>query len=100
MEALPAQEHACLFGEADTQQNAVKNGFNTMTARFPGYVAIFIGDDANGYRYHAGSRNLDARELGKQMRETLGAKGGGSQEMIQGKTNASREEITAFFQRL
>ncbi len=100
IEALPQQEHACLFTESDTPQNAVKNGFNTMTARFPGYAAIFIGDDASGYRYNAGSRSLDARELGRRMGEALGAKGGGSQEMIQGKTNASKAEITALFQQL
>lgn len=98
IEALPDQPHACLFTEADTPQNAVKNAFNTMTARIPGYSAIFIGDDTNGYRYNAGSRTLDARDLGKQMRQTLDAKGGGTQEMIQGKTTATREAITTFFQ--
>lgn len=97
IEAMPEQKHACLFAEADIPQNAVKNAFNAMTSRFPGYAGIFIGDDIGGYRYNAGSRTLDSRELGAKMREVLGAKGGGSREMIQGKTTVSQESITAFF---
>ncbi len=97
IEGMQEQRHACLFAEGEIHQNAGKNAFNAMTARFSGYAGIFLGDDSSGYRYQAGSRTLDSRELGARMREALGAKGGGSREMVQGKTNASREEIDAFF---
>lgn len=90
----------CLFADADTSAVVLKNIYNTMTARFSGYVGVFAGDEEKGYRYNAGSGSLDSRELSAKMRESLGAKGGGSREMIQGKVNASREQIEAFFRQL
>lgn len=41
-----------------------------------GYVAVFAGNDEEGYRYYAGSGSMDSRELAAKMREALGAKGG------------------------
>lgn len=94
---LPDSANACLFVSEDMSANAIKNGFNAMAARFSGYVGIFAGDDEHGYRYNAGSTAQDSRELAVKMREKLGAKGGGSREMVQGKTTAKRAEIEAFF---
>lgn len=100
IDRLPDCANACVFTSKDTSAVAIKNAFNAMAKRFGGYVGVFAGDDENGYRYNAGSGILDSRVLAGFMREKLAAKGGGSREMIQGKTLAKRAEIEAFFEQL
>ena len=50
-----------------------------------------------GYVYYAGGKNLDARKLGELMRDKLSAKGGGSSEMIQGRTTETCARIMEFW---
>ena len=77
-----------------------KNSFNDMAARFEGYVGLFMGNDESGYRFQAGSTSLDSRELMKEMKEKLDAKGGGSPQMVQGKTDAKKADIQKLFDEL
>ena len=77
----------------------MKNIFNSLLLMHEGYVGIFTGTDETGYMYYAGGKGLDARELGSCMKESLNARGGGSAEMIQGKTSASKQEITDFWKK-
>ena len=96
IEALPESTHACLC-LPELSSDGMKRGFNTMAEKFPGYVGVFVGDDASGYRYYAGSIARDSRELAKIFREKLGAKGGGNADMIQGKAMVTAEQIREFF---
>lgn len=98
VQALPEGNNGCVFAAGTLSAGAMKNCYNTLVKKFPGYAGVFAGDEENGYRYNAGSASFDSRELAAKMREALGAKGGGSREMIQGKTSASRAEIEAFFE--
>ena len=54
---------------------------------------VFVGDDENGYRYVAGSLEQNVEEVGKMLREKLGAKGGGRGPMMQGMVGAGKQEI-------
>lgn len=76
---------------------SMKNLYNTLRSLRAGFCGIFCGNDEKGYRYYAGGKDLDARILAAGMKTALDAKGGGSAEMIQGKTTASKEQIEAFF---
>ena len=87
-----------LFLPEDVTAVTMKNAFNDMAEKFSGYTGVFVGTDETGYRYYAGSRDLDARELAAIMREKLGAKGGGNQDMIQGKVERTAEEIRGVFE--
>lgn len=98
--ALPEGRHACLFADADISGVTAKNCYNMLTARYEGYVGLFMGDDENGYRFQAGSASLDSRELMNLMKEKLGARGGGSKEMVQGKTSAGHDEIEELFEKM
>lgn len=80
--------------------DSMKNLYNALTGLREGFVGIFSGNDRDGYRYYAGGRDLDARSLSQRMQEELGAKGGGSPEMVQGKTSAGRKQLEAFFSRI
>ena len=76
---------------------SMKNLFNALKSLRKGYCSIFCGSDEKGYRYYAGGQDLDARLLAAEMKTALDAKGGGSADMIQGKTEASAARIKAFF---
>lgn len=98
--ALPDEKHACLFVEEEISAVTAKDCFNRMAEQFPGYVGLFMGNDAGGYRFQAGSTSADSRELMKLMKEKLDAKGGGSPQMVQGKTAAKKAEIEKLFAEL
>ena len=87
----------CIFTDMELSPVSMKNIFNELVARKTGYVGIFAGNDQKGYMYYAGGRDLDARELERLMREKLSSKGGGSAEMIQGRTSSAQDEITGFW---
>lgn len=87
-----------IFSEDDLSAVNMKNIFNALTERFSGFVGVFIGNDTEGYRYYAGSRDKDSKELATRLREVFSAKGGGSSEMIQGKINASKDALMDFWE--
>jgi len=93
-------DNRCIFTKEQLSAQNMKNIFNTLIQHCAGYVGIFAGTDDAGYRYYAGGKGLDARELAKVMRENLGTKGGGSEEMIQGKAESTREAILQFWKQL
>lgn len=95
--SMAADDKHLIFSSDELSALNMKNIFNALTSRFDGFVGVFVGNDTDGYRYYAGSRDNDSKELAGRMREELGAKGGGSSEMIQGKINASRDAITEFW---
>ena len=47
--------------------------------------------------YYAGSIKKDSKHLASLMKESLNAKGGGSSDMIQGRLDAKKAEIEAFW---
>ena len=93
-------ELRCLFVEDDYPADVMKDIYNALTEKYDGYVGVFAGDDEQGYRYNAGSGELDSRELAAGLRERFGAKGGGSAQMIQGRVAASRDELTEYIRGL
>lgn len=62
-----------------------------------GTAAVFSGSDEEGYAFCLVSRQDDLRQLGKAMTQTLNGRGGGKPNFQQGRVNAPREEIEAFF---
>ena len=89
----------CVFVDGDYPADIMKDIYNELTEKYEGFTGIFAGDDEQGYRYNAGSKDRDSRELAAGLKETFGAKGGGSPQMIQGRVAASREDIVTFFAR-
>ncbi len=87
----------CIFIHFDIDAIAMKNTYNKMSMKHDGYVGVFVGDDENGYRFNAGNQSGGSKILAEKMRCDLDAKGGGSDEMIQGKINQKEEEIRSFF---
>ena len=92
-----AGKERIIFTDEDIPAPVMKNVYNALAERYDGFVGIFVGDDGSGYRYNAGSRDLDSRDLAEKLKETFGARGGGSPDMIQGRVTAGKEEIYRLF---
>ena len=62
-----------------------------------GTAAVFSGSDEGGYAFCLVSRTGDLRQLGKDMTKALNGRGGGKPNCQQGRVQAHRAEIEAFF---
>lgn len=94
-ENLPAPDksrHAILFVEP-MDDIAIRTLINELVPKYSGYVGVFWGNDADGYRYIVGSSTLDCRKLAADLRDKFSAKGGGKASMIQGNITATRMQI-------
>ncbi len=89
-----------VFTDMELTAVNMKNIYNALTELKDGWCGIFAGNDEKGYRYYAGGKSLDARLLAQEMKNRLDAKGGGSAEMIQGKTSATKDRLENFFREL
>ena len=90
------QPHPLLFIELDNTI-AVRNAVNSLCGKYPGYCAVFTGNDETGYRFIIGSSQKDCRELAAKLRTALGAKCGGTAPMIQGSVSAKRLQLEVLF---
>lgn len=94
--AAPTDGNLLFFidgADADTLRLTV----NTALEKCGGVCAAFTGDDGEGYRFVAASKNGGMKDLSKKMNEALSGRGGGKDEMIQGSVGCSRKQIEEFF---
>lgn len=63
-----------------------------------GICVLMSGDDSQGYRYAAGIRDGDIRELVKEMNQKLNGRGGGKPFFAQGSLKGDRANLEKFFQ--
>lgn len=94
---IPDNTSNVCISEGEADQNMMRGAVNQLTQKHAGICMFLSGDDKKGYSYIAGSSALDTRIFGKALSEKFGAKGGGSEKMIQGKLPpVSLEEIKSF----
>ena len=82
----------CIFEEA-LDSIAMRNFVNGAMDRCDGVCGAFIGSDKSGYHYILGSKELDVREISKQLNVKFSGKGGGKPQMVQGSLNGAKKEI-------
>ena len=70
---------------------------DTIVQSCGGRAAVFSGEDGQGYGYCLAARQEDLRGLGKELTAKLDGRGGGKPNFQQGRVNAARAEIEAFF---
>lgn len=87
-------ESPVIFTEV-SDSNAIRNAVNSLMETHTGYCGVFAGCDGN-YRYIIGSTEKDCQLLMAKLKE-VGAKGGGSKQMIQGTIAATRVDIKNFW---
>lgn len=84
------QKNVTVFVE-DMDNKSIQNAINELTATHSGYCSFFVKTD-NGYRFVCGIAQGDARLVAGVLREKFGAKGGGSEKMVQGSLGAASED--------
>ena len=82
----------CIFEEA-LDSIAMRNFVNGAMDRCGGICGAFIGNDKSGYHYILGSKELDVREISKQLNVKFSGKGGGKPQMVQGSLKGTKKEI-------
>lgn len=83
--------------EAGLESGTVRELCDAIADRCGGMAAVFSGNEEAGYFYCLVTRSGDLRQLGKDMNKALNGRGGGKPQFLQGRVQASKAEIKAFF---
>ncbi len=93
LESIPAEQKDVLLFETDLDTPVMRNVVNKLVEQHEGICGVFVGTDTGGYNYIIGSKTVDCREVASALKEKLGARGGGSTQMVQGSVQAKAEDI-------
>ena len=83
--------------EESLDNAAVRDLSDAIAETCGGTAAVFSGSDETGYAFCLVTRSGDLRALGKEMTKALNGRGGGKPIFQQGRVNATKAEIEAFF---
>ncbi len=83
--------------EENLDNVAVRDLADAMADTCGGTAAVFSGSDEGGYAFCLVTRSGDLRQLGKEMTKALNGRGGGKPNFQQGRVQATKAEINAFF---
>ena len=83
--------------EEDLDNTAVRDLADAIAEGCGGTAAVFSGSDDDGYAFCLVTREGDLRQLGKEMTKALNGRGGGKPIFQQGRVQAPKAEIEAFF---
>lgn len=98
VDMLPPDGGRVLFVEKAMDGESLRDLALAASEKVGDLCAAFAGDDENGYNYAAAGGGLTA--FSAALKDTLGARGGGSPQLIQGRVYATAETIRAFWQAL
>ena len=83
--------------EEGLENTAVRDLADAIADVSGGTAAVFSGSDAGGYAFCLVTRSGDLRQLGRDMTKALNGRGGGKPVFQQGRVQATKAEIEAFF---
>jgi len=83
--------------EENLENTAVRDLADAIAENCGGTAAVFSGSDEAGYAFCLVTRSGDLRTLGKEMTKALNGRGGGKPIFQQGRVQAAKAEIEAFF---
>ena len=86
-----------LHFEEDLSADGVRELADAIADKCGGTAAVFSGSDGGGYAYCLIARQGDLRQLGRDMTAALHGRGGGKPLCQQGRVQAAKGEIEAFF---
>ncbi len=97
--AIPATDGSVCYFDEDLDANEMRHLLNRLKGKCTRLCGVFVGNDESGYRFviGRGDETLDLKVLAKDMSVALLASGGGSSEMQQGRSQATRAVIEAYF---
>ena len=81
-----------------------RNLINETAAGSMAVIAVMFAKNEGTYRFVIGKdenlKDISLNAIAKKMREELSARGGGSEQMVQGSVSAAEEDIVSFFDKL
>lgn len=86
-------QHPIQFFDSLSPKALTKAIDDAMKQKPSELFVAFVGNDDKGYRYMAGSMEQNVEEIGKMLREKLGAKGGGRGTVVQGMVSTDKTRI-------
>ena len=86
-----------LHFESDLDSVAVRELADAIGEVCGGRAAVFSGSDGAGYAYCLVTRQGDLRQFGREMTTALRGRGGGKPNFQQGRVQAAKAKIEAFF---
>lgn len=95
-EAFAGTGDVLLF-EADLDGTALRELTDAVAEKCGGRAAVFSGSDETGYGFCLAQPGSDLRQLCKEMTAALSGRGGGKPGFLQGRVQAGKGEIEAFF---
>ena len=95
-ESLAGTGDVLLF-EADLDGTALRELTDAVAEKCGGRAAVFSGSDETGYGFCLAQPSSDLRQLCKEMTAALSGRGGGKPGFLQGRVQAGKGEIEAFF---
>lgn len=95
-EALTGKGNVFLFEEA-MDAAEVRKCTDAILDTCGGIAVLLSGNDTDGYKYAAGQRDGNVRELVGRMNKKLNGRGGGKPFFAQGYLNADRKQVEEFF---
>ncbi len=96
VEGISVDDPVTLLFDPELTGNEPREFMNLLLDKGAEICGIFAGDDEKGYRYVIGSRKEDVRPYGEKLK-SLGGRGGGKPEMIQGSIQAARAVLEDIF---
>ena len=93
IELLSKDQRDVILFERDLDAPVMRSIVNKLVAKHEGVCGVFVGDDKNGYNFIIGSKTKNCKEIAATLKERLQARGGGSEQMIQGSVATSEDEI-------
>lgn len=97
---IPAEQENVILFETDLDTPVIRNVVNELTAVHTGVCGIFVGEEESGYQFIIGSSTKDCREIAARLRESAGARGGGSAAMIQGSVKEREEKLKELLEQI
>ena len=95
-EALESSGKNIVFFE-NTDAANLRNIVLETVQRCEGICAGFSGNDNDGYNFAVASNNIDLRIESKEINSAICGRGGGSENLIQGRCKADRKTIEKYF---
>ena len=71
--------------------------FSNVANKMIGQLTVALSGTEGDYKYVISSNTTDLRQMAKEINTTLGGRGGGRAEMIQGSFSATLDDIKNFF---
>ena len=95
-EGCRGQENVVFFQE-DLDGNGLRELTEKITQVCSGWAAVFSGAEGQGYSFCLGTKQGDLKALCKEMTGALHGRGGGKPNWQQGRVQADKDQIQAFF---